>query len=227
MVRKGIPASARGEVWTILSRSHLLYPTEDYEGRRSKWMRELLTKKLEKEDLGVIVKDVPRTIASPASAQKALFAVLKCITINSPETGYVQGMNYIASTLMKYTTPENSFMMMISLFEEYGVKEWFKPGMVGLKKDFYILLSLQKKYMPALFKKMAECYYYPSVYAQKWFITLFSAFFQLELVSRIWDIYLVEGRKTIFRVALAIMKINENELMKADQCRIFTIFDDY
>ena len=141
-------------------------------------MRELLTKKLQKEDLGTIVKDVPRTIASPASAQKALFAVLKCITIHSPETGYVQGMNYIGSTLMKYTTPENSFMIMISLFEHYGVKDWFKPDMIGLKKDFYILMSLQKKYMPALFKKMVDLYYFPQIYAQKWFITLFAAFFE-------------------------------------------------
>ena len=141
-------------------------------------MRELLTRKLQKEDLGTIVKDVPRTIASPASAQKALFAVLKCITIHSPETGYVQGMNYIGSTLMKYTTPENSFMIMISLFEEYGMKEWFKPGMEGLKKDFYILMSLQKKYMPALYKKMRDCNYIPQIYAQKWFITLFAAYFQ-------------------------------------------------
>ena len=81
--------------------------------------------------------------------------------------------------------------------------------------------------MPALYKKMNDCYYFPSVYAQKWFITLFAAYFPLKLVARIWDIYLVEGRKTIFRVALAIMKLNEDELMRADQCRLFTIFDDY
>ena len=70
-------------------------------------------------------------------------------------------MNYIASTLMKYTTPENSFMIMISLFEEYNIKEWFKPGMQGLKKDFYVLLSLLKKYMPALFQKLKDNNYLP------------------------------------------------------------------
>ena len=82
---------------------------------------------------------------------------------------------------MKYTTPENSFMIMISLLEEYGMKEWFKSGMVGLRKDYYILLCLQKKYMPALFKKMKDCNYTPPMYAMEWFLTLFSARFPPEL----------------------------------------------
>ena len=65
------------------------------------------------------------------------------------------------------------------------------------------------------------------MYAQPWFLTLYSGFFKLELVSRIWDIFLVEGKKTIFRVALAILKLNEDELMRADQCRVYTVLSDY
>ena len=65
------------------------------------------------------------------------------------------------------------------------------------------------------------------MYAQPWFLTLYSGFFKLELVSRIWDIFLVEGKKTIFRIALAILKLNEDELMRADQCRVYTVLSDY
>ena len=81
--------------------------------------------------------------------------------------------------------------------------------------------------MPALFKKLKDSNYVPSMYAQPWFLTLYSGFFKLELVSRIWDIFLVEGKKTIFRVALAILKLNEDELMRADQCRVYTVLSDY
>lgn len=136
-------------------------------------------------------------------------------------------MNYIAATLMKYTTPENSLMIMISLFQNYGVKEWYDRDFTGLRTDFYVLLRLQKKYMPALFKKLKEFNYVPVMYAQPWFLTLYSGFFKLELVSRIWDIFLVEGKKTIFRIALAILKVNEEELLKADQCRVYTVLSDY
>ena len=68
--------------------------------------------------------------------------MLKCLVINFPELGYLQGMNYLAGTLMKYTTPENNLMILISMFESYGMKEYFEPSLIGLKKDFYILLSL-------------------------------------------------------------------------------------
>ena len=70
--------------------------------------------------------DIPRTFSSSstsANEQKALFAILKCLAIHFPEVGYVQGMSYLAATLMKYTTPENSLMIMISLFNEYGIKD--------------------------------------------------------------------------------------------------------
>lgn len=40
-------------------------------------------------------------------------------------------------------------------------------------------------------------------------MTLFAVYFPIEIVVRIWDVFLVEGRKTIFRLALAILKINE------------------
>ena len=103
-----------------------------------------------------ILKDIPRTIKTPGNGRKALFAVLKCLAIHFPEVGYVQGMSYLAATLMKYTTPENSFFIMISLFDDYGVKEQFLPGMMGANKNFYVLLSLQKKYLPAIYRKFSE-----------------------------------------------------------------------
>jgi len=47
------------------------------------------------------------------------------------------------------------------------------------------------------------------MYASQWFLTMFAIYFPIEIVVNLWDIMLVEGRKTIFRVALAILKLNE------------------
>ena len=81
--------------------------------------------------------------------------------------------------------------------------------MPGVSKNFYILLSLQKKYMPELFRKFNEEGYLPQIYATEWFLTFFGSDFPKEVVNRVLDIYLVEGRKTIFKFALAILKVNE------------------
>ena len=37
------------------------------------------------------------------------------------------------------------------------------------------------------------------------------------MAARIWDIFLVEGRKTLFRFALAMMKINQKEFLQENE----------
>ena len=55
-------------------------------------------------------------------------------------------------------------------------------------------------------------------------MTLFSCSFNFKSTVRIWDIYFVEGKKIIHRVALAMFKINEKELLAADLEGVFKIF---
>ena len=58
---------------------------------------------------------------------------------------------------------------------------------------------------------------YPVLYASKWFITVFCYSFPFDFVYRIWDVYLHEGIKFVFRVALALMKVNETEILKINR----------
>ena len=54
------------------------------------------------------------------------------------------------------------------------------------------------------------------MYSSQWFLTLYAIYFNIDVVVRIWDVYLVEGKKTIFRFALAILKLCEKKLMSAE-----------
>ena len=65
------------------------------------------------------------------------------------------------------------------------------------------------------------------MYAQTWFFTLFAGFFSPQLVARIWDIYLVEGTKTIIRIALAIMHLKSEDLIQSDQLKIYFILQEF
>lgn len=47
-------------------------------------------------------------------------------------------------------------------------------------------------------------------------MTIFAVYFPIKVVVRIWDIFLVEGRKTIFRFALAILKVNEKQFLSGE-----------
>jgi hypothetical protein len=48
----------------------------------------------------------------------------------------------------------------------------------------------------------------------KWFSTLFLYSFPFGFCIRAWDCYLADGRDFIFRLALAICKMYEKELIK-------------
>lgn len=127
-------------------------------------------------------------------------------------------MNFLCTMLMSYTTPEDSFAIMISLMQNYGLKELFMPGFPGLKKYYYIFSALLKKYQPKVFKKLEDTDMMSKMYAitSQWFPTLFVIYFPIDIVVRIWDMYLIEGRKTLFRVALALLKISEKKILSEE-----------
>ena len=49
-----------------------------------------------------------------------------------PEIGYVQGMNYLAGVILKYSTTETSVMIMLSLFDLSYNKDRYLPNLPGL-----------------------------------------------------------------------------------------------
>lgn len=83
--------------------------------------------------------DVPRTISSHImfrrryrGGQRLLFRVLHAMSLYFPETGYVQGMAALAATLLAYYDEENSFVMMVRLWQHRGLGELYKSGFEGL-----------------------------------------------------------------------------------------------
>lgn len=54
----------------------------------------------------------------------------------------------------------------------------------------------------------------PSMYASQWFITVFSYSFPFHLALRIWDVFLYEGVKVVFKVSLALLKYCHDDLVK-------------
>ena len=72
-------------------------------------------------------------------------------------------MDMIVLMLMQYTKPVDSFLIMINFLEHYGFREQFSFTKNGINKDFYILLRLQQKKLPALYHKFlhAEIPYCP------------------------------------------------------------------
>lgn len=83
--------------------------------------------------------DVPRTIGRHImfrrryrGGQRLLFRVLHAMSLYFPDTGYVQGMASIASTLLAYYEEEQAFVMLVRLWQLRGLDRLYRKGFSGL-----------------------------------------------------------------------------------------------
>ena len=218
--RKGIPDGMRGIAWiNIANIKELKKGNENlYKSLLQNIKNDDFIPKKEEE---VIIRDLHRTFPKSiifnsklGEGQRGLFRVLMCIGATSKKTGYVQGMGFLAALLLSYMDEENAFWMLNFIFKKYGLEEVYMKDFPGLRKRFYIFLKLLQKFFPKIHNKLIELNIFPTMYASQWFFTCFANCLPFNIVVRIFDCYLLEGEKIIYRIALALFKLKEKYLLK-------------
>ena len=212
--RKGIPDSLRSYVWQLFAEKDKYYKKDIF--------NQLESVKLEEEIETVIIKDLDRTYPNCqlfrdkyGNGQRKLYKVLSNYSKYNTATGYVQGMGFIVAVFLTYMDEESSFFMLHSLMKKYKLEGFYLPSFPELKKTFYILLNLEKKYIPKIYELFKKEGMIPSMYASEWIICLFSRNLSFDVLVRIFDVFLLEGYKVIYRFALAFLKLKEDEFLKA------------
>ena len=213
--RKGIPDNLRSNVWQLF-------------GEMKKYYKKDLFNKISKEKLDedteeTIIKDLDRTYPSCqlftdkyGKGQRKLFKVLSCYSLYNKEIGYVQGMSFIVALFLIYMDEESTFFMLDSVMNKYGMKGIYLPGFPDLKKKFYVLLNLEKKFLPKIYEVFKRDNILPSLYSSEWFLCLFTKDLKFKYVVRIFDVFLLEGFKVIYRFALAFLKLREKSFIQSN-----------
>lgn len=104
--------------------------------------------------------------------------------------------------------------MLTTLMHEYGMEGLYRPGLPRFQLVTYQFQALLQRFLPKLAAHLEANGVHTSMFASSWFITCFTYAFPFELVTRIWDIFIAEGWKIIFRVAVALLKMGQKELLK-------------
>lgn len=210
--RKGVPDSLRAFVWQRFADVSKYYVEELYEKYQSVDQTDF--------DEATILKDLDRTFPNIlffkekyGTGQRALFHVLSAYSKYNTQTGYVQGMGFITAMLLTYMDQEMVFFMLHSLMKKYHMEGFYLTDFPDLNKTFYTLLTLLKKFVPRVYTTLFKAGVMPSMYASEWFITLFSKELQFNTLVRIFDVFLLEGFKVMYRFALAFLKINEAKII--------------
>lgn len=77
----------------------------------------------------------------------------------------------------------------------------------------WIFKQLLARHIPEVYNHLEAQMFRVSMFASRWFMTLYTRDFPFEVLVRIWDIYLWEGPKILFRVALALVKLLKGQTL--------------
>eukprot|EP00477_Mikrocytos_mackini_P002354 GAHX01002612.1.p1 GENE.GAHX01002612.1~~GAHX01002612.1.p1 ORF type:complete len:400 (+),score=64.45 GAHX01002612.1:48-1247(+) len=244
LVRKGISNDRREKLWSFLF--HLSASKKIIEGnlRNSISTNSLLTThntflnnqhkedgkmniiykihlSKETKDYNIIMKDLPRTFSThdffkSEAGQKELFFVLEKFAATS-NVGYCQSINFIAAVLLLTFDKEDAYYALKSMIEERLPSGYF-IDLEGVLLDGRVLYKMLDKYCNFVTKKVEQMSLedkFPSL-TTHWFLSLFILVLPVDSILRIWDMFLVEGEKILFRVAIALFIMNKEEIKGAE-----------
>uniref|UniRef100_A0A9L0SLZ3 Ecotropic viral integration site 5 like n=1 Tax=Equus caballus TaxID=9796 RepID=A0A9L0SLZ3_HORSE len=213
LIRKGIPHHFRAIVWQLLCSATDMPVKNQYS--------ELLKMSSPCEKL--IRRDIARTYpeheffkGQDSLGQEVLFNVMKAYSLVDREVGYCQGSAFIVGLLLMQMPEEEAFCVFVRLMQEYRLRELFKPSMAELGLCIYQFEYMLQEQLPDLNTHFRSQSFHTSMYASSWFLTLFLTTFPLPVATRVFDIFMYEGLEIVFRVGLALLQVNQTELMQLD-----------
>jgi len=121
----------------------------------------------------------------------------------------IQGMSYIASLLLLYMNAEATFWTMVAMLNKQQCEVYIWNVSPLLEQYLFQFRILVKEQLPTLNQHFEEQRIVPSMYARRWFLTVFFADLHISLVVQIWDVFLYEGIDTIFQVGLALLNLKK------------------
>ncbi|XP_034036614.1 ecotropic viral integration site 5 protein homolog isoform X2 [Thalassophryne amazonica] len=213
LVKKGIPHHFRAIVWQLLCNAQNM-PVKDQYSELLK-----MTSPCEK----LIRRDIARTYPEheffkekDSLGQEVLFNVMKAYSLVDREVGYCQGSAFIVGLLLMQMPEEEAFCVFVKLMQDYRLRELFKPSMAELGLCMYQFEFMIQEQLPELYMHFQAQSFHTSMYASSWFLTIFLTTFPLPIATRIFDIFMCEGLEIVFRVGLAILQMNQTELIQLD-----------
>ncbi|XP_036327922.1 TBC1 domain family member whacked [Rhagoletis pomonella] len=216
--RKGIPKSVRPRAWFYLSGAYLL------KKKNPTVYKELLEQPGNPHVIEEIKKDKHRQfpfhemfLDEDKVGQIELFNVLKAYSIYNPKVGFCQAQAPIAAFLLMHLPAEDAFWVFVSVCDVY-LEDYFITGLEVLQNDAGILEGLLKKTCPPAYRHLQKHKVEPLLYMTDWFLCAMTRTLPWETLLRVWDCFLAEGIRVIFKVALVIIGASLNQHKVRKQC---------
>jgi len=189
----------------------------------SKYIKQTLDKE---KSISLIDLDIGRTFSSlgvfknESQLGNNLKEILRIFVVARPDIGYVQGLSYIAGTLLLQMDKFTSFVCFMNIILSPNILPFYRLDENNIKKRLELFDEIFKLNLPELYIHFQENEVLPEHYLLEWFMTLFTRNLKIELALRIWDIYMLEGIISIYKSAIVIFNLSEKKLLKMDFAEI-------
>ncbi|XP_029024827.1 TBC1 domain family member 10A-like [Betta splendens] len=219
--QKGIPPSLRGRAWLYLTGAKVKM------GQNKKRFQELDNQPGDPKWVDIIERDLHRQFpfhemfaARGGHGQQDLFRILKAYTLHRPEEGYCQAQAPIAALLLMHMPAEDAFWVLVQICEKY-LPGYYSTGLEAIQLDGEILHALLRRVSPVAHRHLKKHNVEPTLYMTEWFMCAFSRTLPWASVLRVWDMFLCEGVKILFRVGLVLLKCILGSQEKLKSCQGF------
>lgn len=216
LVLGGIPVALRAKVWTECSGAGSLRVPGYYEG--------LVNRPAEDDDPQVVAQiraDITRTLTDNIFFRKGpgvekLNEVLLAYSRRNTEVGYCQGMNLVtANLLLIMPSAEDAFWILVSIIENILPRGYYDHSLLASRADQQVLRSYVSEVLPKLSQHFEDLSIDLETMTFQWFLSVFTDCLSAEALFRVWDVVLCtnDGSTFLFQVALALLKLNEPQLL--------------
>ena len=100
----------------------------------------------------------------------------------------------------------------------------FGEGMKETHKVLHVAEHLIQHHLPRLARHFVKEHVDVTMYATQWLLTQYTSSFKFDLVMRVWDCFLGEGWKIIYRVMLALLQQWQSQLLRMSFEEILAFF---
>ncbi|KAF9990362.1 hypothetical protein BGZ75_002142 [Mortierella antarctica] len=215
LARGGIPVVYRNKIWQEASGAYDMRQPGYYKGLLSRQDLEAC------QCWGDIELDLHRTFPTNilfgpgGHGIDKLKNILIAYSLHNPTVGYCQGMNLLAGTLLlTNNSEEEAFWILTAMLGRHLPEDYFTQQLLSPQADQRVLRELVQDIMPRLSVHFQEMHVDLTAVTFSWFLTLFTDCLPVETLLRVWDVFFVEGMMVVFKIAVAILWMNEKEILK-------------
>ncbi|KAL3421485.1 TBC domain-containing protein [Phlyctema vagabunda] len=217
LVLGGIPVAYRAKIWAECSGAVALRIPGYYD--------DLVAQNGEDDDPATVAQiqmDINRTLTDNIFFRKGpgvakLNEVLLAYSRRNAEVGYCQGMNLItACLLLIMPTAEDAFWVLTSIIENILPGGYYDRSLMASRADQQVLRQYVASILPKLSVHLEDLSIELEALTFQWFLSVFTDCLSAEALFRVWDVILCvnDGSTFLFQVALALLKLNEQQLLQ-------------